>query len=63
MPKRQIIMSCFDWIMALLCSDFNIWRSADVLVAVAQAADFNRLCPAITLNYKTPAQIKITQGF
>ena len=64
-PRDNAVMeSCFGWFKDLLRLDFNIRHSADVLATLTQAVEhFNRFRPAFALNYKTPAQYKIAQGF
>lgn len=61
---NAVIESCFGWFKNMLCLDFDIRKCKDVHSTVAVAVDhFNRFRPAFALNYKTPVQFKIAQGF
>ncbi|WP_077177257.1 IS3 family transposase [Carboxydothermus pertinax] len=54
----------FGWFKHILKYDFNYYYADDLRKTIEKAIDFyNKERPSFALNYKTPVQYRIEQGF
>jgi transposase InsO family protein len=64
-PRDNAVMeSCLGWFKEMLYHDFHFAHAIDAETSLSDAVHhFNTTRPAFALNYKTPAQFKLEQGF
>lgn len=64
-PRDNAVMeSFFGWFKHILKYDFNYYYANDLRKTIEKAIDFyNKERPSFALNYKTPVQYRIEQGF
>jgi len=64
-PRDNAVMeSFFGWFKDILKYDYDYSSCDDLVGTIAEAVEFyNNDRPSYALNYKTPVQFKIEQGF
>ena len=61
---NPIIESLNGWIKAELVTDFQYWKHNDIYDVISEYVYyFNNLRPAYALQYKSPVQYRVAQGF